>query len=94
MYDDLTVKRISLFGGIYGLSRVKIKEKRAQLVSELGLENAVDKLVGDLPLAGSRNYPFQWLYYTNLNCISRRTNWWRRSHYEKTILGNDLCRSP
>jgi hypothetical protein len=30
---------------IYGLSRVKIK---AQLVSELGLENAVDKLVGDL----------------------------------------------
>jgi ABC-2 type transport system ATP-binding protein len=49
MYDDLTVKENITFWGIYGLSRVKIKE-RAQLVSELGLENAVDKLVGDLPL--------------------------------------------
>jgi ABC-2 type transport system ATP-binding protein len=58
MYDDLTVKRISLFGGIYGLSRVKIKEKRAQLVSELGLENAVDKLVGDLPLGWKQKLSF------------------------------------
>jgi ABC-2 type transport system ATP-binding protein len=62
MYDDLTVKEnITFFYGIYGLSRVKIKEKRAQLVSELGLENAVDKLVGDLPL-GWKQKPFQWLY--------------------------------
>jgi ABC-2 type transport system ATP-binding protein len=64
MYDDLTVKEnITFFGGIYGLSRVKIK--RAQLVSELGLENAVDKL-GDLPLGWKQKLSFQWLYYTNL----------------------------
>lgn len=59
MYDDLTVKEnITFFGGIYGLSRVKIKEKRAQLVSELGLENAVDKLVGDLPLGWKQKLSF------------------------------------
>jgi ABC-2 type transport system ATP-binding protein len=59
MYDDLTVKEnITFFGGIYGLSRLKIKEKTAQLVSELGLENAVNKLVGDLPLGWKQKLSF------------------------------------
>jgi ABC-2 type transport system ATP-binding protein len=59
MYDDLTVKEnISFFGGIYGLSRLKIKEKTAQLVSELGLEDAVNKLVGDLPLGWKQKLSF------------------------------------
>jgi ABC-2 type transport system ATP-binding protein len=57
MYDDLTVKRISLFWNLR-FNRVKIKEKRAQLVSELGLENAVDKLVGDLPLGWKQKLSF------------------------------------
>ena len=59
MYDDLTIKEnITFFGGIYGLSRLKIKEKTAQLVSELGLEDAVDKLVGDLPLGWKQKLSF------------------------------------
>jgi ABC-2 type transport system ATP-binding protein len=65
MYDDLTVKENITFLE-FTVCRVKIKEKRAQLVSELGLENAVDKLVGDLPLGWKQKLSFQWLYYTNL----------------------------
>lgn len=59
MYDDLTIKEnITFFGGIYGLSRNKIKEKTTQLVSELGLEDAVNKLVGDLPLGWKQKLSF------------------------------------
>lgn len=59
MYDDLTIKEnITFFGGIYGLSRNKIKEKTEQLVRELGLENALNKLVGDLPLGWKQKLSF------------------------------------
>ena len=59
MYDDLTIKEnITFFGGIYGLSRTQIKEKTEQLVRELGLENALNKLVGDLPLGWKQKLSF------------------------------------
>ena len=59
LYDDLTVKEnIAFFGGIYGLSRKKIKEKREQLISELGLENISNKLVGSLPLGWKQKLSF------------------------------------
>lgn len=59
MYDDLTIKEnITFFGGIYGLSRNKIKEKTAQLAAELGLEKALNKLVGDLPLGWKQKLSF------------------------------------
>jgi ABC-2 type transport system ATP-binding protein len=59
MYDDLTIKEnISFFGGIYGLSKARIKEKTAQLVAELGLEDAIDKLVGSLPLGWKQKLSF------------------------------------
>src|SRR6478752_3472358 len=59
MYDDLTVKEnITFFGGIYGLSRNQIKEKTEQLVMQLGLEDAVDKLVGSLPLGWKQKLSF------------------------------------
>jgi ABC-2 type transport system ATP-binding protein len=59
MYDDLTIKEnITFFGGIYGLSKVQIKEKTTQLTTELGLEGAVDKLVGSLPLGWKQKLSF------------------------------------
>ena len=59
LYDDLTVKEnITFFGGIYGLSRNRIKEKRCQLVEELGLEKVVDELVSSLPLGWKQKLAF------------------------------------
>ncbi len=59
LYDDLTVKEnITFFGGIYGLSRSRIKEKRTQLVEELGLEKVVNELVSSLPLGWKQKLAF------------------------------------
>ncbi len=59
LYDDLTVKEnITFFGGIYGLSREQIKEKRIQLVKELGLEKVTNELVSSLPLGWKQKLAF------------------------------------
>jgi len=59
LYDDLTVKEnITFFGGIYGLTRKKIEEKRQLLVEELGLQNIVNELVGSLPLGWKQKIAF------------------------------------
>ncbi len=59
LYDDLTVKEnITFYGGIYGLSRERIKEKRCQLVEELGLQEVVDELVSSLPLGWKQKLAF------------------------------------
>ncbi|QCE42507.1 ABC transporter ATP-binding protein [Psychroserpens sp. NJDZ02] len=59
LYDDLTVKEnITFFGGIYGLSRKRIKEKTAILLEELGLEDVSDQLVGALPLGWKQKLSF------------------------------------
>jgi len=59
LYDDLTVKEnITFFGGIYGLSRKRITEKRCHLVEELGLEKVVNELVGSLPLGWKQKLAF------------------------------------
>ncbi len=59
LYDDLTVKEnITFFGGIYGLSRKKIKAKSDALIEELGLENVASKLVGGLPLGWKQKISF------------------------------------
>jgi len=59
LYDDLTVKEnITFYGGIYGLSREQIKEKRCQLVEELGLQKVTNELVSSLPLGWKQKLAF------------------------------------
>ncbi len=59
LYDDLTVKEnIIFFGGIYGLSRAKIKEKSDLLINELGLKDVAKELVGSLPLGWKQKLSF------------------------------------
>ena len=59
LYDDLTVKEnITFFGGIYGLSRQQIHEKRCQLVEDLGLEDVTNDLVSSLPLGWKQKLAF------------------------------------
>ncbi len=59
LYDDLTVKEnITFFGGIYGLSRARIKEKTVQLIEELGLHEVANQLVGSLPLGWKQKISF------------------------------------
>jgi ABC-2 type transport system ATP-binding protein len=56
MYDDLTVKRISLFWNLR--FKVKIKEKKSPVSFRVRSRNAVDKLVGDLPLGWKQKLSF------------------------------------
>lgn len=59
LYDDLTViENITFFGGIYGLSRISIKEKTEVLIDELGLQKATNKLVKSLPLGWKQKLAF------------------------------------
>ncbi len=59
LYDDLTVKEnITFFGGIYGLSRSKIKEKTIVVLEELGLQEVANQLVGSLPLGWKQKISF------------------------------------
>jgi len=59
LYDDLTVKEnITFFGGIYGLTRARIKEKANTLIIELGLQEVSNQLVGSLPLGWKQKLAF------------------------------------
>jgi len=59
LYEDLTVmENIRFFGGIYGMDRKKIKIKSRQLIEKLGLTDAADKLIADLPLGWRQKLAF------------------------------------
>lgn len=59
LYDDLTVKEnITFFGGIYGLSKKIIDQKRDELIEELGLQEVANSLVASLPLGWKQKLSF------------------------------------
>ncbi len=59
LYEDLTVQEnIDLFGGIYGLRRVELKEKSKALLENLNIEAEKNKLVGSLPLGWKQKISF------------------------------------
>jgi ABC-2 type transport system ATP-binding protein len=59
LYEDLTVlENVRFFGGIYGMSKEKIKTKSEELISVLGLEREAKKLVKSLPLGWKQKLAF------------------------------------
>lgn len=59
LYDDLTVREnIRFFGGVYGLSNRQIKERTAEAIERLGLQDLVKERVGRLPLGWKQKLAF------------------------------------
>lgn len=59
LYDDLTIlENIYFFGGIYGLTDKQLKNKSEALISQLGLQAEIKKLVGSLPLGWKQKLAF------------------------------------
>lgn len=59
LYDDLTVEEnFTLFGGIYGMSKKKIKEKTTRLLEELDFSSERKTLVKSLPLGWKQKLAF------------------------------------
>lgn len=51
LYEDLTVKEnITLYGGIYGMSKLLIKERTGELLEKLNFRDYENRLIADLPL--------------------------------------------
>ncbi len=51
LYEDLTVKEnIALYGGIYGMSKSLIRERRDELLDKLRFREYEERLISDLPL--------------------------------------------
>ena len=51
LYDDLTIREnIEFFGGIYGLSKQRIQQRKHALLKQVGLTNVADSMTRDLPV--------------------------------------------
>lgn len=59
LYEDLTVEEnLKLFGGIYGMTPAKVKEKMADLLQELGFASERRTMVKSLPLGWKQKLAF------------------------------------
>lgn len=59
LYEDLTIsENIRFYGGIYGLSTSKRKEKEKNLLEKLDLQSSKNKLISDLPLGWKQKLAF------------------------------------
>lgn len=59
LYDDLTVEEnLKLFGGIYGMTPAKVKEKISNLLQELGFASERRTMVRSLPLGWKQKLAF------------------------------------
>lgn len=59
LYEDLTIKEnIQFYGGIYGLTKIQIKDKTNYLVDHLHLQNHQNSLVRSLPLGWKQKLAF------------------------------------
>jgi ABC-2 type transport system ATP-binding protein len=59
LYEDLTIlENVRFYGGIYGMSKSRIKSKSEELLTQLGLEKDAKKLVGSLPLGWKQKLAF------------------------------------
>jgi ABC-2 type transport system ATP-binding protein len=59
LYEDLTIKEnIRFFGGIYGMSVKKIKQKSEELLHKLNFEHAANTLIREIPLGWKQKLAF------------------------------------
>jgi ABC-2 type transport system ATP-binding protein len=59
LYEDLTVQEnITLYGGIYGVSDRDIVTRTGDILTRIGLENAGDELVREIPLGWKQQLAF------------------------------------
>lgn len=59
LYEDLTVsENVRFYGGIYGLSREKIKQKTEEMLTNLNMTHVAKKLVGSIPLGWKQKLAF------------------------------------
>lgn len=66
LYKDLTVsENIGFYAGIYGIPPQKRKEKEAELLKKLEMENARKKLIADLPLGWKQKLAFSVAVFHN-----------------------------
>jgi ABC-2 type transport system ATP-binding protein len=59
LYEDLTIyENIRFYAGIYGIAAYEIRRRSAELLQELGFEDARDKLIRDIPLGWRQKLAF------------------------------------
>lgn len=85
LYDDLTVsENMTLFAGIYGMREKDIADKRAAVLTRLGLYDERDMLVGSLPLGWKQKLAFSVSIFHEPAIV-----FWMSRREESTLLPED-----